>query len=85
MAVGAQMSPWHQVAEQATQIGIAPVVAPFLDTNMATGGSSDSRHHVVLGGNMGHDVNTDPGCGRTTDPDMTLINSWGPDTTIAPG
>lgn len=40
---------------------------------------------IVPCGNMAIDINTDPSCSSTMDPDMALIRTIGLDDTMAPG
>lgn len=56
-------------------------VACPLNTNMDSGGYLTLGIHMALGGNIGHDFNTDPGYNRTTHPDMTLGSIQGLDVT----
>lgn len=40
--------------------------------------------HVAFGGTWAMDLNTEPGCGKTMEPDMVLSRSLGSDVTIIP-
>lgn len=44
----ALMSPWYQVAEQATQIILAPTETWLLDTNVDSSGCPQSGHPLSL-------------------------------------
>lgn len=70
------MSPWSQMAAQATQIGMPPVAAWSSDIHMVSYGSPDCgnlHNHVA----WVMEIDTDPGYSRTIDPDMSLISNLG--------
>lgn len=53
------MSPWHQVAAQATQIGMGLVAEWLSDINMDMGGGPDLGHFcMALSGNMNYKMST---------------------------
>lgn len=60
--------------------------ARLLETKIATGGQPDPRHPCGLWCQIWiMDISTDPGCGRTMDPDMSLGRRPDPNTTLALG
>ncbi|KAL6049201.1 hypothetical protein STEG23_034881 [Scotinomys teguina] len=79
------MSPWPQVATQVKQISMAPEAewsGPRTPTRPQVSAQTIS---MAFDGIRSHGhQNTDPGSGRTTDPDVTLNSSLGPDVTMAP-
>lgn len=86
LAAQAWMLSWPQVAEQATQMDMAPETAWLMDTNMVPDGGLHSwcRHGLRwLPGAA--DINTDPCCDRATDPDMLLSSNPGPAVILVPG
>lgn len=63
-----------------------PVAAQPSNTNMTKGcGSFRGAFMWSLVVSWTTNINTEPGCGSATDPDMFLISSLGPDVTLAQG
>ena len=68
-AAWAQMSPWPQVAVQATQISMSPVAAWLLAIHMVSSGSPDHGHLVGLWWQLQPQISIQThSCSRTTDP-----------------
>lgn len=77
--------PWVQVAALVTQVMKLVETQP-LEINMAGHGGPDPGHPCgPLVATLATDINTHSGYGRTTDSDMVLGSSLGPDVLVVLG
>lgn len=81
-AAQARTMPWVQVAALVIQV-MGLVVTQPLETNRASDGGPDPGHPCgPLVATLATDINTHSGYGRTTDSDVVLGRSLGPDVLV---